>query len=254
VAGSHVHALYRHRAGPLHAVAPQVKLAATLLFVLAVVATPREAFWSLGALAALLAALTAVGRVPPGFVARRLVVEVPFVLFAVFLPIVGTGERTEVLGMSLSIAGLWAAWNILAKATLGAWASILLAATTQIPDLLEGFRRLRAPRVITSIMGFMIRYLDVIVGEWNRMRVALRSRAYRPRSLRNARPLAAASGALFVRSFERGERVYLAMLSRGYRGEMPDLGRAGAAAVQWAGAAAVVTLAAAIAALGWVTR
>ena len=254
MAGSHVHALYRHRAGPLHAVAPQVKLAATLLFVLAVVATPREAFWAFGALAVLLAALTAAGRVPPGFVARRLVVEIPFVLFAVFLPFVGTGERTEVLGMSLSIAGLWAAWNILAKATLGAWASILLAATTQVPDLLEGFRRLRAPRVITSIMGFMIRYLDVIVGEWNRMRVALRSRAYRPRSLRNARPLAAASGALFVRSFERGERVYLAMLSRGYRGEMPDLGTSGAAAMHWVGAAAVVAVAAAIAALGWVTR
>jgi cobalt/nickel transport system permease protein len=254
VAGSHVHALYRHRAGPLHGVAPQVKLAATLLFVLAAVATPRESFWAFGALAGLLAALTALARVSPGFVLRRLVIEVPFVLFAVFLPIVGTGDRVEVLGMSLSVAGLWAAWNILAKATLGAWASILLASTTQVPDLLEGFRRLRAPRVITSIMGFMIRYLDVIVGEWNRMRVALRSRAYRPRSFRNARPLAAASGALFVRSYERGERVYLAMLSRGYRGEMPELAQGGAAAAHWLGAAAVVALAASIAVLGWVTR
>ena len=254
MAGSHIHALYRHQPGPLHASASQVKLAGTLLFVLAVVATPREAFWAFGALAGMLVVLTAAARIPPGFVLRRLVVEVPFVLFAVFLPLVGIGERVQVLGMSLSVAGLWAAWNIVAKATLGAWASILLAATTQVPDLLDAFRRLRAPRVITSIMGFMIRYLDVIVGEWNRMWVALRSRGYRPRSLRNARPLAAASGSLFIRSYERGERVYLAMLSRGYRGEMPELGPSGAAAGQWLAAAAVVATAAIIAALGWVTR
>jgi cobalt/nickel transport system permease protein len=222
--------------------------------VLAVVATPREAFWAFGAFAAMLAAATAIALVPPGFVARRMVVEAPFLLFAFFLPIVGQGERVEVLGWSLSQSGLWAAWNILAKATLGAWASILLAATTQIPDLLDGFRRLRMPRVITAIMGFMVRYLDVIIGEWNRMRVALRSRAYRPRNLRQAGALAAASGSLFIRSYERGERVYLAMLSRGFRGEMPDLETDGAATAQWLGAGAVVALAAAIAALGWVTR
>ena len=183
-----------------------------------------------------LAALTAWAGVPPGFVARRMLIEVPFLLFAVFLPFVGSGERIDVLGMSLSIGGLWAAWNILAKATLGAWASILLAATTQVPDLLEGFGRLRAPRVITSIMGFMVRYLDVIVGEWARMRVALRSRAYRPRTLRQIGPLAAASGSLFIRSYERGERVYLAMLSRGYTGEMPvDRPRRPPVLRQWVG-------------------
>lgn len=254
MAAGHVHALYRHRAGPLHRLQPQVKLAATLLLVLAVVATPREAFWAFGAHAALLAGLTAAARVPPGFVLRRLVIEAPFVLFAVFLPVVGTGPRVEVLGVSLSQAGLWAAWNIVAKATLGAWASILLAATTQVPDLLKGFARLRFPRVITSIMAFMVRYLDVVVGEWNRMRIALRSRAYRPRSLRRAGALAAATGALFIRSYERGERVYLAMLSRGYNGAMPGMDRAVPAGSQWAVALLVVGAAAAVAAAGWATR
>lgn len=254
LAGGHVHALYRHRVGGLHGVQPQVKLAATLLFVLAVVAAPREAFWAFGAFAAVLAGLTAWARVAPGFVLRRMLIEVPFLLFAVFLPFVGSGDRVQVLGVSLSVGGLWASWNILAKATLGAWASILLAATTQVPDLLEGFGRLRAPRVITAIMGFMVRYLDVIVGEWARMRVALRSRAYRPRTLRQIGPLAAASGSLFIRSYERGERVYLAMLSRGYTGEMPELAPVAPALRQWAGAAAMVSIAAAIATMGWITR
>ena len=55
------------------------------------------------------------------------------------------------LWLSLSREGLWGAWNILAKATLGAGASIVLAGTTQVPDLLLGFERLKMPRVLVSI-------------------------------------------------------------------------------------------------------
>ncbi|MCU0281210.1 MAG: cobalt ECF transporter T component CbiQ [Acidimicrobiia bacterium] len=251
---THVHALYRHAEGPLHRLRPEVKLAATLFFVIAVVATPREAFWAFGAHAALVAAAAAAGRLPPGFLLRRLLIEVPFLLFAVFLPFVGRGERLEVIGLSLSREGLWAAWNILAKATLGAAASVILASTTRVPDILKGFARLRFPRVLTAMMGFMVRYLDVVIGDLGRMRVAQQSRAYQPRWFGQARALGALAGTLFVRSYERGERVYLAMQARGYRGEMPELEAAAAPAGQWLTAAAVVALAAAVAALGWVLR
>ena len=231
-----------------------MKLAATLLFVVAVVATPREAFWAFGAHAALVAAAAAAGRLPPRFLLRRLLVETPFLLFAVFLPFVGRGERVEVIGLSFSQEGLWAAWNIVAKATLGAAASVILAATTRVPDLLKGFARLHFPRVITAMMGFMVRYLDLVIGDLGRMRIALQSRAYHPRWIGQARALAAVSGTLFVRSYERGERVYLAMQARGYRGVMPELEAAAAPAGQWVAALAVVALAAAVAALGWVLR
>jgi cobalt/nickel transport system permease protein len=231
-----------------------VKLAATLLFVAAVVATPREAMWAFGGHAALLAAAAAAARLPPGFVARRLVIEIPFLLFAVALPFFGRGERIDVLWLSLSREGLWGAWNILAKATLGAGASIVLAGTTQVPDLLRGFERLRMPRVLVSIMGFMIRYLDVVIGELQRMRIALRSRGYEPRGIGEARALAAVAGTLFIRSYERGERVYLAMLSRGFDGRMPDPAAGPAPAAQWMGAAAVAAAAGALAAAGWVLR
>jgi cobalt/nickel transport system permease protein len=231
-----------------------VKLAATLLFVIAVVATPREAFWAFGIHAALVVAAAAAGRLPPGFLLRRLLVEVPFLLFAVFLPFFGRGVRVEVLGVALSQEGLWAAWNIAAKATLGAAASVILAATTRVPDLLKAFGRLHFPRVIVAMMGFMVRYLDVVTGELGRMRIALQSRAYRPRWIGEARALAAVAGTLFVRSYERGERVYLAMQARGYRGVMPELEAATAPFGQWAAALAVVALAAAVAAMGWVWR
>ncbi len=252
MSGGHVHALYHHGTGPLHRLAPEVKLAAALLFVAAVVATPRSALWAFGVHAAVLVGLMAVARLPVGFVLRRMAIEIPFLLFAIALPFIGRGERIDVLGLSLSHEGLWGAWNIIAKATLGIGASIVLAGTTQVPDLLKGFHRLRFPRAITSIMGFMIRYLDVVIGELNRMRIALRSRGYRPRRLGQTRPLAAAAGTLFIRSYERGERVYLAMLSRGFTGSMPDLERSRGGPAQWALAAPVPALAAAVAAAAWV--
>ena len=71
-------------------------------------------------------------RVPAGFLLRRLLIEIPFVAFAVLMPFVAEGERVDVLGLSLSVNGLWGAWNVLAKGTLGVAASVLLAATTEL--------------------------------------------------------------------------------------------------------------------------
>ena len=124
--------------------------------------------------------------------------------------------------MSLSVAGLWGAWNIVVKGTLGVAASIVLASTTTVPELLRGLDRLRMPKVITGIMGFMIRYGEVITDELRRMKVARQSRGYDPRWIWQARAVAASAGALFIRSFERGERVHVAMLARGYTGTLPD--------------------------------
>lgn len=206
----------------LHRLPPEAKLAATVAFVLAVVATPREAWWAFTADAALLLAVAATA-VPLGLVARRLRIELPFLAFAALLPVVGAAPRVEVLGAALSQPGLWAAWNIAAKGTLGVLAAILLAATTPVTEILTGLDRLRVPRLLTAIAGSMVRYLDVIVGSAERMRIARVSRGDDPRWLWQARATAATAGTLFVRSYERGERVHLAMASRGFTGTMPPL-------------------------------
>ena len=250
----HAHPLYLPGASPLHRARPQCKIAASLLFVLAVVATPREALWAYGLYALLLVGIARVGRVPLAFLARRLVVEVPFLLFAVLLPVVGQGERVEVLGLPLAREGLWAAWNILVKGTLGVAASVIVAATTPVPELLRGLERLRLPRAFTTIAGFMVRYADVIADELRRMRVARLSRGYDPRWIWQARAVAATAGAMFIRSYERGERVYLAMVSRGYAGSMPVLEDLAASRRQWLAALAVPATAALVAATAWGLR
>jgi cobalt/nickel transport system permease protein len=218
----HGHRLHYHGHSALHRAEPHLKILGLLAFVLVVVATPREWFLAYAGYLVVLAGVIAVSRVPFGYLLPRLVVELPFVVFAVLLPFIAHGPQVEVLGLSLSEPGLLAAWGLLAKGTLGVLASLTLAATTEPDDLLRGLQRLRLPDLLVQIMGFMIRYLDVVTGDLKRMLTAMRSRGCNPRSPRHWPALANALGALFVRSYERGERVHLAMLSRGYAGRLPS--------------------------------
>jgi cobalt/nickel transport system permease protein len=107
------------------------------------------------------------------------------------------------------------------------------------------------PKVLVSIMSFMMRYLDLLVDQLGRMRTSMTARCHDPRWLWQAKPIAASAGALFVRSYERGERVHQAMLSRGFTGTMPDIEERAAPGADWARAALPpsVALAALIAAV-----
>jgi cobalt/nickel transport system permease protein len=217
----HGHRLHFHGHSRIHRAQPHHKILALLAFVLVVVATPREWYAGFAAHLVVLGAVIALSRVPVTYLLKRLVVEVPFVVFALLIPFIATGPRVEVLGLTVSEPGLLAAWALLVKGTLGVLASLTLAATTEPADVLRGLERLRLPDLIVQIMGFMIRYLDVVSGELGRMLTAMKSRGCDPRRPRHWPALGRALGALFIRSYERGERVHLAMLSRGYTGKLP---------------------------------
>ncbi|MER5298061.1 cobalt ECF transporter T component CbiQ [Streptomyces lasiicapitis] len=247
----HAHRLYRQGHSPVHALPPHTKLTAVFCFVVVVVSTPREAMWAFAAYALLLASVAYAARVPPLFWLKRLLIEVPFVAFALLLPFVAEGERTEVLGMSLSVHGLWGAWNVLAKGTLGVAASVLLAATTDLRELLLGLQRLKLPPLLVQIASFMIRYGDVVTDEMRRMKIARESRGFEARGVRQWGVLAKSAGALFIRSYERGERVHLAMVSRGYAGSMPVIDEATATRAQWTYALTLPLTALAVCLLGW---
>lgn len=246
----HSHGLFLDRGSAVHRLPPEVKIVAMVTFTVAVVLTPREAFWAFGTFAALLAVVAIAARVRPGWLLTRALIEIPFVLLALALPFLSQGERVTWLGMSLSVDGLYGGWNIFAKGTLGVLASLLLAATTRTDELILGLDRLRCPPMLTQIATFMLRYLEVLGGEAARMRIARISRGDDPRFLWQLKGFAAGIGALFVRAFERGERVYLAMISRGYSGRMPAQWRYDAAATigQWSIAAVMTIVAATVAA------
>ncbi|MGW6397113.1 cobalt ECF transporter T component CbiQ [Streptomyces sp. NPDC055134] len=247
----HAHKLYRHGHSPVHGLPPHTKLAAVFCFVIVVVSTPREAMWAFALYAVLLAGVAYAARVPAAFLLKRLLIEIPFVAFAVLMPFVAQGERVDVLGMSLSVNGLWGAWNVLAKGTLGVAASVLLASTTELRELLLGLQRLKLPPLLVQIASFMIRYGDVITDEMRRMKIARESRGFEASGVKHWGVLAKSAGALFIRSYERGERVHLAMVSRGYAGSMPVIDDVSASRTQWSYALTLPCAALVVCLLGW---
>ncbi len=246
----HAHALYVHEHSLVHRLPPQVKVASAIAFVFFVAVTPREAVWAFVVHGVAIATVAVLSRIGARFVFLRMLGILPFIAFALILPFIASGPEVDVLGLTMSREGLWAAWNVVAKASIGAAASIVLAATTEVPDILAGLQKLRAPALLTSIASFMIRYLELVVEEIGRIRVAMNSRGYDARWIWQAKPIAASAGAMFIRSYERGERVYDAMLARGYTGEMPDLRRRDSSPREWAIGLSLPGLALAVALLG----
>lgn len=257
--GGHSHPLYRDGHSVVHRTPAEVKVVCLVVFVLAVVATPREMFWPFGIYVLIILAVWQAAHIPLRWVLPRMLIEVPFVILAVLLPFAEGGERVDVLGMHLSVPGLYAAWGIVIKGTLGVAASLTFAATTTSRELPLALSRLRVPGLITSMLVLMIRYIDVLSAEASRMRMARISRGDSPRTLHQVGATAKSVGALFLRSYERGERVYLAMLSRGYDGQVPQLalGPGSAAAAtsrQWATTLIPAAAAVAVATSAWVAR
>jgi cobalt/nickel transport system permease protein len=256
--GAGAHPLYRHGDSVVHRMPAEVKIVGLLVFVLAVVATQREMFWPFAVYAVIIVAVWRLARIPARWILPRMLIEAPFLVLAVLLPFAEGGERIDVAGLQLSVAGLYAAWGIVVKGTLGVAAALTVAATTSAAELPAALSRLGMPAVATSVLVLMIRYVDLLTAEASRMRMARISRGDSPRVLHQATAIARGIGALFLRSYERGERVYLAMLSRGFDGKVPDLavtgGRHRASAPQWVFALLPAVAAVTVSALSWVTR
>ena len=233
----HSHPLYRQGDSPGHRAPAEAKLVCLVVFVFAVVAAPREVFWPYLVVAGILITVWAIARIPLRWIAPRMLIEAPFVVLAILLPFSEGGERTEVLGMSLSVSGLYAAWGILVKGTLGVAASLTFAATTRADELPIALSRLGVPAMITQILVMMLRYVDLLAVQAGQQRIARTARGDDPRFAHQAAAIAKGVGSLFLRSYERGERVHLAMTSRGFSGRVPELpgpsSRVKAGAAQW---------------------
>lgn len=163
-----------------------------------------------------------IARLPWKVVFARSLIEIPFIFFALLMPFFGTGSKVQVLGLSLYEDGLQSGAGIIAKGTLGILVAILLSSSTTARELLRGLEKLRLPSLLIQITTFMLRYMNVVNDEMERMRIARAARGFEATGIQHWRILANSAGALFIRSYERGERVHLAMIARGYNGQMPQ--------------------------------
>ena len=225
--------LYVHRHSPIHDLPAHVKVVAAITFVFVAVLTPVHEVWAFAGYIAILIGLIALSQLSARLVLKRMIVEVPFLFFAILMPFLGSAPKFEFGFLTLSEAGTWAAFGILIKGTIGVMTSITLAATTRARDLLMGLERIGVPDLLVQIASFMLRYSAVVTDELSRMKVARESRGFAARGVKHWKILGQSAGALFIRSYERGERVHLAMLSRGYTGSIIDLHRTDVTKKQW---------------------
>jgi cobalt/nickel transport system permease protein len=197
--------------------------------------------------------VTLAAGLSPRLVARRSLIGLPFLLAAVtalFIP--GRALWQGPWGLEITDAGLLRFGGIVARSLISIAAAVLLTATTRFPDVLHALRHLRVPAVLVSIIAFMYRYLFVLAEEVERLLRARAARSARLPGLRGggrlgwrAGVVGHMAGQLLVRSLDRSDRVYQAMLARGFRGELLTMTPHAMRPVDWM--ALVACLAAAVA-------
>jgi len=220
---------FSHGDSPVHRLDARAKLLAVIAYTTVLASFSRYAVAALVPLAVAPLAMLWLGRVPTRFAVRRVAILSPFIVMLCLLgPLYDRNLHWVAFGpWRFMISGGWlTAASIAVKFTLGLLALTALTCTTPFALLLEAMRRTRVPRLLVMQLGFLYRYLFVLIDEGIRIR---RGRDFRgARRARATRRLAAVGGiigSLFVRTMERSERIHVAMCARGYRGEPHSLNR-----------------------------
>jgi cobalt/nickel transport system permease protein len=223
--------LDRHipRHSPIHRFDPRLKLLLAVAAILGITLLPNGAFVALGMAFLILVAGSVAARLGPWRLVRGSWIVLPFVLVALPLLFTRPGDALVAFDLgpfhlTITSEGLRDVLTIVLKSWLSVQVALLLTYTTSFADLLDALRALRLPAIMVGIIGSMYRFLAVIGDEATRMN---RARASRSASrdgrgggslIWRGRVTGSLVGSLFIRSYERSERVYAAMLSRGYDG------------------------------------
>ncbi len=231
---------YTSRKGLLQLVDPRFKLGC--FFSLIVVTVLLQSVLQFLLMLLFLIALAVASRVPQrAFFGRTAMVLVFSLVIVLPLPFItpGTPWLAFPLGpwlVSLSYEGLYSA----ALFTMRVWVSVgaltLLTLTTRFTALLHGMERLHFPRLFIQLTSLTYRYIFLFTNEAYMMGLAKEARTVRKERvirLRTLRTISSMIGTLFIRAFERGEKVYQAMLARGYTGETRLLTQLQSGAKDW---------------------
>lgn len=230
------------RNSPIHRADPRLKFVAVVATILAISLLPVAAFAALALVWLALVAASTLAGLGPFRLSRGGFIAAPFLLAVVPLIFVRPGDPIGTIGpLTISGEGLRMFATIAAKSWLSVQAALLLTFTTPFHDLVDALRDLRLPRILVAIIGFMYRYLAVLGEEAGRM---LRARSARSAAAAGgrgggsigwrARVTGQMVGSLFLRSYERSERIYAAMQARGFEGTFRHLGTRAIEPAAWA--------------------
>ncbi len=241
---------YHHHDSTLHRLDPRIKVVVVIAFILSNALLPDGA-WIAFALAWLFLILgNALSDLGLGYTFRRSFIALPFALVAITVLFSVPGNPIThfhfmAWDFTVTDAGLMRFISIVIRSWLSVQMAILLVAVTRFPDLIHAFEHLRVPAILTTIIAFLYRYLFVLTDEVMRLLRARQSRSAAVSGQRSgggvlwrARVSGHMAGQLFLRSYERSDRIYNAMLARGYNGQLLTLNAHELHARDWAYAAA----------------
>ena len=220
---THSHHLSLHEESKLKNIKPEHKILSTFFIVISIAFSNVESLFQILLHSLIVFSIIFISRIPIKIYLKRLTIDIPFIIFALFLPFLSSANNDIIytfMGIDVFKTGLLDMFAILFKATLGLSMGIILTAVTTNIELIYGLQKLRLPQIIIAIMSFAIRYIDVFIDEFKRVKVSMRSRGYEEKGIKTLLPIAYASGAMLIRGYERGERVYLSMISRGFNGSI----------------------------------
>jgi len=210
----------------VHRLDPRAKLIATLLFLFTVISFSKYEIVALLPFFLYPMLLMTIGEIPFMFIVKKVFLVSPFAVFiGIFNPLLDSGQVLIFNGLTIS-AGWLSFFSIMLKFTLTVSTALLLIATTSFPNVCHALRQLGLPSLFVSQLSFLYRYIFVLMEETMRIVRARNMRSYGERG-KGIRIFVRIVGILFIRTVERAERVYFAMLSRGFQGDMPSLKRFG---------------------------
>jgi cobalt/nickel transport system permease protein len=226
---------YHDKESFVHRLDPRVKTIVTIVFIVSNALLPDGAWLAFAFAWAFLLAANLLSKLGLGYTFKRSFVALPFALVAITVLFSIPGNpifsfRFMMWDFTVTDAGWLRFVSILIRSWLSVQMAILLVAATRFPDLIHALEHLRVPGILTTIIAFLYRYLFVLVDEVYRLLRARESRSAAAPGVRSgggvlwrARIAGNMAGQLFLRSYERSDRIYNAMLARGYAGHMRTL-------------------------------
>jgi cobalt/nickel transport system permease protein len=226
---------YHHTESPVHRLEPRVKVILTVAFIVSNALLPDGAWLTFGIAWCFILVVNLLARLGVGFSLKRSFVALPFALAAVSSIFTIHGKplaEWHFLTWTLipTDAGMLRFVSILIRSWLSVQAAILLVAVTTFPDLIHALEHLHMPKILTTVIAFLYRYLFVLTDEVLRLLRARQSRSAAAPNQRaggsltwRAKVAGNMTGQLFLRSYERSDRIYNAMLARGYQGQIRTL-------------------------------
>ena len=216
----------------VHRLDPRVKVVVTIAFILSNALLPDGAWMAFGFAWVFLLMVNVVSGLGIAFTFKRSFVALPFALVAITVLFSIPGKALSTFhflmwDFTITDMGLLRFVSILIRSWLSVQMAILLVAVARFPDIVHALEHLRVPSILTTIIAFLYRYLFVLVDEVFRLLRAREARSAAAAGVRSGRGVVwrakvagNMAGQLFLRSYERSDRVYNAMLARGYAGHL----------------------------------